>query len=89
MGYTVLPGEGMINGLGYQMLISGFPNRAFSLFSLNIKNYPNSASALDSMGDYYASQKDNSSAAEYYNKSLALNENPVTRKKLDDLQKKQ
>jgi hypothetical protein len=79
----------MINGLGYQMLISGFPNRAFSLFSLNIKNYPNSASALDSMGDYYASQKDNSSAAEYYNKSLALNENPVTRKKLDDLQKKQ
>jgi hypothetical protein len=41
------------------------------------------------MGDYYASQKDNSSAAEYYKKSLALNENPVTRKKLNDLQKKQ
>jgi len=89
MGYTVLPGEGMINGLGYQMLIYGFPNRAFSLFNLNIKNYPNSANALDSMGDYYASQKDNSSAAEYYKKSLALNENPVTRKKLNDLQKKQ
>jgi uncharacterized protein len=71
------------------MLSFGFPNSAFSLFSLNIKNYPSSANALDSMGDYYASQKDNTSAAGYYKRSLALNENPVTRKKLDDLQKKQ
>lgn len=89
MGYTVLPGEEMVNGLGYTMLGFGFPHKAFSLFSLNIKNYPKSAGALDSMGDYYAAQKDNTSAAEYYKKALALNENPVTRKKLDDLQQKQ
>ena len=88
MGYTVLPPEELVKNLAYAMLMRGSPNIAFSLFSLNIKNYPNSADALDSMGDYYASQKDNSSAAEYYKKSLGLNENPVTRKKLDDLQKK-
>lgn len=88
MGYTVLPGEDMVNELGYEMLAYGFPNKAFSLFSLNIKNYPSSAGALDSMGDYYAAQKNPANAAEYYKKSLAINENPATRKKLDDLQKK-
>lgn len=89
LGYTVLPGEQMVNGLGYEMLSLGFSDRAFSLFSLNLKNYPNSAGALDSMGDYYAFTKDNAAAAEYYKKSLALNENPDTRKKLEELQKKQ
>jgi tetratricopeptide (TPR) repeat protein len=88
MGYTVLPPEEWVNQLGYQMLMFGSPNRALSLFSLNIKNYPNSANAFDSMGDYYLNQKDNTNAAEYYKKSLALNENADTRKKLDDLQKK-
>jgi Tfp pilus assembly protein PilF len=89
MGYTVLPPEELVKNLAYAMLMRGSPNSAFSLFSLNIKNYPASADALDSMGDYYAHQKDNTSAAEYYKKSLGLNENPVTRKKLDNLQKNQ
>lgn len=87
-GYTVLPPEDMLNGMAYYLLSSGFPDRAYALFSLNIKNYPNSASAFDSLGDYYAAQKDNAKAAEYYKKSLALNENAATRKKLEGLGKK-
>jgi len=89
LGYKVLPPEKWIDELGNDLLMYSSPDRAFSLFSLNIKNYPSSANALASMGDYYAAQKDNTDAAEYYKKSLALNENTVTRKKLDDLQKKQ
>ena len=89
MGYTVLPKEAMVNELGYVMLAYGFPDKAFALFSLNIKNYPNSGGALDSMGDYYAARKDNTNAIEYYKKSLTLRDDPATRKKLDDLQKKQ
>lgn len=89
MGYTVLPPEDLVKNLAYSMLMRGSPNSAFPLFNLNIKNYPNSADAFDSMGDYYAARNDKTSAAEYYKKSLAFKENPVTRKKLDDLQNKQ
>jgi len=88
MGYTVLPPEEEINHFGYRMLGLGSPERALVFFSLNIKNYPQSANVYDSMGDYYTAQKDNVKAAENYKKSLALNDNPATRKKLDGLQVK-
>ena len=88
LGYTVLPPEDMLNGIGHAMLAFGSPKKALSLFSLDIKYYPGSASAMEAMGDYYASQKDNATAAGYYKKSLALNENPDVRKKLDGLAKK-
>jgi predicted alpha/beta superfamily hydrolase len=88
MGYTVLPPEEMIKGMGYYILMLGSPEKTLSLFSLNVKNYPKSAGALETMGDYYAGQKDNDKAAEYYKKSLALSENTDVRKKLDGLAKK-
>jgi len=70
------------------MLSNGFADKACALLSLDIKTYPNSPGAYDSMGDYYASQKDNMKAADYYKKSLALKENPDVRKKLEGLGKK-
>jgi predicted alpha/beta superfamily hydrolase len=88
LGYTVLPPEEMLKGMGFYLLSFGSTKNALSLFSLNVKNYPNSAGALETMGDYYASQKDNDKAAEYFKKSLALSENPEVRKKLDGLAKK-
>jgi len=88
MGYTVLPPEQMIDGTSAFLFMAGLHDRAFSLLSLNIKNFPNSPDAYNSMGDYYASQKDNTKAAENYKKSLALKENPDVRKKLEGLGKK-
>jgi hypothetical protein len=88
LGYSVLPPESWVDELANDMLGYGSPQNAYSLFSLNIKNYPNSANALASMGDYYAAQKDNINAEKYYKMSLALDENAATRKKLNELQKK-
>jgi len=87
-GYTVLPSQELLNGTAQYMLYNGFADKAFALLSLDIKTYPNRPEAYDSMGDYYASQKDNTKAAEYYKKSLALKENPDVRKKLEGVMKK-
>jgi uncharacterized protein len=87
MGYTVLPPEDMLNGLGYYFLQTDMPDRAYAVFDLNIKNYPHSFNVFDSMGDYYDAQKNKAKAIEYYTKSLKVKDTPDTRKKLDKLVK--
>jgi len=82
LGYKILPPEDMLNHLGYRLLQNGLPDRAYAAFGLNIKNYPDSANTYDSMGDYYADQKNTLRAVEYYTKALKIKENPDTRKKL-------
>jgi len=88
MGYKMLPPEQDINGLGYQYLQTGKKDAAYKLFALNIKNYPESWNVYDSMGDYYNSQKDKVKAIEYFSKALKLHDNPDSKKKLEELQKK-
>jgi hypothetical protein len=88
MGYTILPDEEMVNHLGYHYLLNKVPEKAYAMFALNIKNYPKSGNVYDSMGDYYAAQKDKAHAIEYYKKALAVKENPDTKKKLDSLEAK-
>jgi len=86
MGYKMLPPEDMLNQIGYYLLQTNLPERAYAAFNLNIKNYPNSPNADDSMGDYYDHQKNKAKAIEYYTKALKIKENPETRKKLEKLQ---
>jgi predicted alpha/beta superfamily hydrolase len=86
MGYEILPPEDMMNQMGYYFLQTDMPDRAYSLFDLNIKNYPDSFNVYDSMGDYYDHQKNKQKAIEFYTKSLKVKETPDTRKKLDKLQ---
>jgi predicted alpha/beta superfamily hydrolase len=86
MGYKILPPEGLVNELGYYYMQSGVPDRAYSLFALNITNYPQSANVYDSMGDYYDNQKNKDKAIECYTKAFKLGGNPDTKKKLDKLQ---
>jgi len=88
MGYTVLPPEDDMNGLAYYLMQNKQPQKAYQLFALNIKNYPKSENVYDSMGDYFANQKDKAKAIEYYTKALAIKDNPDTKKKLDSLQAK-
>jgi len=89
MGYKVLPPEDMLAGLGnYYYRNGNFPERGYALLMLNVKNYPYSFDANNNMGDYYNHQKDKAKAAEYYNKALAIKDNPETKKKLDSLKGK-
>jgi len=84
-GYKVLPSEDEINQMGYYFLRDHQPNKAYTMFALNIKNYPESFNVFDSMGDYYADQENKAKAIEYFQKALKLKENPDTRGKLDKL----
>ncbi|MBS1530459.1 MAG: alpha/beta hydrolase, partial [Bacteroidetes bacterium] len=88
MGYTILPDEEMVNHLGYHYLINKAPLKAYAMFAMNIKNYPKSENVYDSMGDYYASRKDNANAIQNYKKALVIKDNPDTKKKLDSLEAK-
>ena len=87
MGYTVSPPEAFVNNIAYSLLASHQLDRAAYYFELNINNYPNSFNVYDSMGDLYLARNDKDRAAGMFKKSLALRENPETRKKLDALQK--
>jgi predicted alpha/beta superfamily hydrolase len=85
MGYKILPQESLVNGLAYQFLGSKMLSKAFSLFELNIRNYPNSFNVYDSMGDYYSAISNKEKAIEYYEKALTLRDYPETREKLEKL----
>jgi hypothetical protein len=85
MGYKVKVPEHMANYLGQHALSIKHFNEAVYLFRLNIANYPGSYIVYDSMGDYYEAMGDKPGATDNYKKSLAIKENPGTRKKLDKL----
>jgi predicted alpha/beta superfamily hydrolase len=85
LGYKVLPPEDLLNYLGGHFL-QNIPDRAYAFFDLAIKNYPDSFSANNSMGDYYSNQKNKEKAGEFYTKALKIKDDPETRKKLDKIQ---
>jgi hypothetical protein len=53
---------------------------------MNLSNYPQSANAFDSFGDFYNKTGDKVNAIKYYKQALAIKEIPETRKKLKQLQ---
>ncbi len=85
MGYEIKPPENSINELGYACLQRNQFNKARALFSMNTINYPHSGNVFDSYGDYFFAVGDKAKAMELYRKSLQLEENAITRKKLLDL----
>ncbi|HEY4327233.1 MAG TPA: alpha/beta hydrolase-fold protein [Mucilaginibacter sp.] len=88
MGYKVSPPEDQINQMGYYFMGSKQFERAFAMFSLNIRNYPESFNVYDSMGDCYGTKGDKDNAIIYYNKALKLRKNPETIEKLNKLMAK-
>ncbi|ULQ55247.1 hypothetical protein KJS94_11395 [Flavihumibacter rivuli] len=86
MHYTVLPSESIVNSLGYNFLHKKNFEKAFQFFYLNLENYPTSANAFDSMGDYYLQRNERIKAIENFRKALQLKELPETRKKLKELE---
>ncbi|MGN6397378.1 MAG: alpha/beta hydrolase-fold protein [Mucilaginibacter sp.] len=85
MGYRVIPSEAILDGIGHDYLDFNMHGRALEVFLLNAKYYPNSAGVYASIGDYYALEKNKAKAAEFYNKSLSITENPAIKEKLKKL----
>lgn len=85
LGYVIYPAEDLVNNFGYAALKEKQLIVAGDLFKLNVLNYPQSANAFDSFGDYYLELGDNVNAIVNFKKALALNELPQTRKKLEKL----
>lgn len=88
LGYSVLPPESFVNEEAYNMMYNDEMENAYRLFNLNIRNYPNSYNAYDSMGDYYMAMNDKENALLFCAKSLEIKEFPATRKKLGMLKGK-
>ncbi|WKK67042.1 alpha/beta hydrolase-fold protein [Lutimonas zeaxanthinifaciens] len=64
--------EEMLSGYGYMNLEMGQPEKAFMFFKMNINYYPKSASAQNSMADYYETKNDHASALKYVTKAFEL-----------------
>ncbi|RAV28620.1 alpha/beta hydrolase-fold protein [Sinomicrobium soli] len=72
-GYTIVPGEDLMNNYGYKQLRSNNIDDAIKIFEQNVKNYPGSWNAYDSMGEAYMKKGKRQLAIENYEKSIALN----------------
>lgn len=86
-GFKVNPPEDLVNNLAYDAMGQHKSVEAYKLFKRNIENYPNSANAYDSLGDFYAGEGNKAKAIEAYSKSLSLQETPDTRRKLEELRR--
>ncbi|MFH1850845.1 MAG: alpha/beta hydrolase-fold protein [Candidatus Neomarinimicrobiota bacterium] len=66
LGYPVIPYEADINAMGYALLKAGRRTAALDVFKYNVRLYPNSANAYDSLGEGYAALSDLESALDNY-----------------------
>lgn len=89
LGYKVMPEEDLISSMGYRSLELEDFEKAEALFRLNISNYPESARAYDSMGDYFLITERPYHAEKYYEKAVGLDRNSETIRKLQYLKQKQ
>jgi predicted alpha/beta superfamily hydrolase len=72
-GYPVTPSEDFINSCGYKELNAGDINGAIDFFKENVRNFPNSYNAYDSMGEAYFKNGQKQLAIDNYEKSIELN----------------
>jgi tetratricopeptide (TPR) repeat protein len=84
-GYPVFPAEKLIQGWGNEFLQARQYKKAFGFFELNTRYYPRSASAHAALADYYVQRGEKQKAIQSFQQALQINEDAVTRKKLDGL----
>ncbi len=85
-GYKVIPPERVINLIVNDFMYSKMPKKAYALLNLNIKNYPKSTSAFESLGDYYLSQSDTLNAIKEFKNGLKIGECKTLKEKLKKLE---
>ncbi|HSY20446.1 MAG TPA: alpha/beta hydrolase-fold protein [Candidatus Acidoferrales bacterium] len=75
LGFTILPPEGLVLGIGYQCLHAHETNNAIDCFKLNVSNYPTSAYAHKHLADVYLAAGKKELAIKNYKKALELDPN--------------
>ena len=65
--------EAEVNAWGYALLKQAQPKNALEIFRLNVRLYPQSANAYDSLGELYADLGNHELARQNYQRALALN----------------
>jgi len=78
--------ETVLNNLGYDLLEKGQLQTAIKVFELNVKEYPTAWNPLDSLGDAYAEIGEIEKARSSYRKSIELDPNDFSLRKLEQLQ---
>jgi tetratricopeptide (TPR) repeat protein len=73
--YPLLVTERLLNNLGYSFLNVKLTEPAIEILQLNVRKFPQSANAYDSLGEAYMNAGDKERAIENYEKSLKLNPN--------------
>jgi uncharacterized protein len=71
-GFTILPPELLMNGLGYQLMGEGKMNDAIAVFKSNVERYPNSANVYDSLAEAYEKSGRIDIAKPNYEKAVQL-----------------
>jgi tetratricopeptide (TPR) repeat protein len=69
-GYTVVPPENVMNGVGYQILGRPDIEGAIEVFRRNVSLYPNSANVYDSLAEAYENAGRLAEAAENYARAV-------------------
>lgn len=70
---TDLLSEVRVNALGYQLLNRGAQNEAVRILAYNVRRFPKSFNALDSLAEAYMVSGDRDSAVKYYRLAVAGN----------------
>ena len=60
-------------------------DEALVVFRKNVKDYPNSWNTYDSLGEALATKGDKKGAIENYSKALAMTNDPVQKKRINDI----
>lgn len=80
--------ENEMNSAGYQLLQTGKIKESIEVFKLNVKAFPQSGNAYDSLGEAYLKNGDKKLAIINYKKSVELDPNNANGKKvLDEISK--
>jgi len=72
-GIAITPTEEFVNNCGYTQLRAGNIDEAIDIFKQNVKDFPNSYNAFDSMGEAYMKKGKKELAISNYEKSIQLN----------------
>jgi uncharacterized protein len=65
--------EAQINSIAYQLIQRNMPDRAMKLFLYNVKRFPKSANAHDSLAEAYMTAGDKANAIQQYKLAVELN----------------
>lgn len=71
-GYAILPPEGLVNQIGYQLMAGGRLEEAIAVFKTNVERYPESANVYDSLAEAYETSGRIDLAKPNYEKAYTL-----------------